>query len=69
MSTRTRKPQISWRKTFPGRGVNTEISPLRCASVEMTKGRGALPWESGRGQREFFLPLGGPQAHEILRSR
>jgi hypothetical protein len=30
------------RKTFPRRGINTEISPLRCASVEMTKGRGAL---------------------------
>jgi hypothetical protein len=31
------------RKTFPGRGVNTEISPLRFASVEMTKVRAALP--------------------------
>jgi hypothetical protein len=35
------------RKRFPGRGVNTEISPLRFAPVEMTKGRATLPWESG----------------------
>jgi hypothetical protein len=30
-------------KTFPGKSIHTEISPLRCASVEMTKGRAALP--------------------------
>jgi hypothetical protein len=30
------------RKTFPRRGINTEISPLRYAPVEMTKGRAAL---------------------------
>jgi hypothetical protein len=31
------------RKTSPGRGVNTEISPLRYAPVEMTKVRATLP--------------------------
>jgi hypothetical protein len=31
------------RKTFPRRGIHTEISPLRCAPVEMTKGRAELP--------------------------
>jgi hypothetical protein len=30
------------RKTFPRRAIHTEISPLRCAPVEMTKGRAAL---------------------------
>jgi hypothetical protein len=33
----------SGRKTFPRGSINTEISPLRCASVEMTKGTAALP--------------------------
>jgi phosphoglycolate phosphatase len=32
-------------KTFPRKSIHTEISPLRCASVEMTKGRAALPWK------------------------
>jgi hypothetical protein len=31
------------RKTFPRRGIHTEVSPLRCAPVEMTRGREALP--------------------------
>jgi hypothetical protein len=26
-------------KTFPRKSIHTEISPLRCAPVEMTKGR------------------------------
>ncbi|MEA3006563.1 MAG: hypothetical protein QOI94_1832, partial [Acidobacteriaceae bacterium] len=26
-------------KTFPRRSIHTEISPLRCAPVEMTKGK------------------------------
>jgi hypothetical protein len=38
----------SGRKTFPRRSINTEISPLRCASVEMTKGRADLPGECRR---------------------
>jgi hypothetical protein len=54
----------SGRKTSPGRGVNTEISPLRFASVEMTKVRATLPWESGLGQKTFFITLGGPQVHD-----
>ena len=39
------------RKTYPGRSVNTEVSPLRFASVEMTKVKAALPWEGGLVQR------------------
>jgi hypothetical protein len=31
------------RRTFPGKSIHTEISPLRFASVEMTKGSVALP--------------------------
>jgi hypothetical protein len=34
------------------------------ASVEMTKGRVALRWESGLGQKVLFITLGGPQAHD-----
>jgi hypothetical protein len=41
------------RKTFPGRGINTEISPLRYASVEMTKERAALPWRAASDRRRF----------------
>jgi hypothetical protein len=33
----------SARKTFSRRSIHTEISPLRYASVEMTKGRTVLP--------------------------
>jgi len=29
-------------KTFPRKSIHTEISQLRCASVEMTKGRAAF---------------------------
>jgi hypothetical protein len=36
-------PGTHRRKTFPRRGIHTEISPLRCAPVEMTKERAALP--------------------------
>jgi hypothetical protein len=49
----------SCRKTFPGRGVNTEISPLRYASVEMTKGRTALPWRATLDRRRFSSPWVG----------
>jgi hypothetical protein len=38
----TGNPRTLGRKTFPGRGVNTEISPLRFAPVEMTKGKGTV---------------------------
>jgi hypothetical protein len=46
-------------KTFPGRGINTEISPLRYAPVEMTKGRAALPERVVAGL-ELFITLDGP---------
>jgi hypothetical protein len=28
--------------------------------------RATLPWESGLGQKPFFITLGGPQAHDSL---
>jgi hypothetical protein len=31
------------KKTIPRKSIHTEISPLRCTSVEMTKGRAVLP--------------------------
>jgi hypothetical protein len=42
---------------FPRKSIHTEISPLRCAPVEMTKGRGALPCEEQSLNRNR---LGGP---------
>jgi hypothetical protein len=54
----------SGRKTSPRKSIHTEISPLRFASVEMTKGRGALPEREVAGQKAFFITLGGPQGHE-----
>jgi hypothetical protein len=30
----------------------------------MTKVREALPWESGLGQKAFFITLSGPPAHD-----
>jgi hypothetical protein len=46
-------------KTFPRKSLHTEISPLRYASVEMTKGRAALPERVVAEQRErrFSGPL------------
>jgi hypothetical protein len=40
------------------RGPLPQISPLRCASVEMTKGRAVLPGEVVAEQRPFFITLG-----------
>src|ERR1700728_4111072 len=52
-------------KTFPGKSIHTEISPLRCAPVEMTKGRAALPLSVVAEQSLFFINLGGPKAHNF----
>jgi hypothetical protein len=41
-----------------------QISPLRCAPVEMTKGRAALPETVVAEQDPFFIALGGPKAHD-----
>ena len=41
-----------------------QISPLRCAPVEMTKGRAALPLSVVAEQDPFFIALGGPKAHD-----
>src|SRR6202020_643411 len=51
----------SGRKTLPRKGPLTpQISPLRCAPVEMTKGRAALPATVVAEQDPFFIALGGP---------
>src|ERR1700734_1720367 len=55
----------SGRKTFPRKGPLTpQISPLRWAPVEMTKGRAALPATVVAEQDPFFIALGGPKAHD-----
>jgi hypothetical protein len=41
------------RKTFPRKSIHTEISPLRCASVEMTKGRAVLSWMAVADESRF----------------
>jgi hypothetical protein len=44
-----------FQKAFPRKSIHTEISPLRCAPVEMTKGRTALPGRVVAEQRPFFI--------------
>jgi hypothetical protein len=57
-------------KTLSRESIHTEISPLRFAPVEMTKGRGALPGTVVAGTGELVLiTLGRPKAHDFLRSR
>ena len=57
---------FSGRKTLPRGGPLTpQISPLRCAPVEMTKGRAALPATVVAEQDPFFITLGGPLAHDF----
>jgi len=46
-------------KTFPSESIPTEISPLRFASVEMTKGRVVLPGIVVAAQKPFFISLDG----------
>jgi hypothetical protein len=38
-----------------------QISPLRCASVEMTKKRPVLPGRVVAERKPFFITLGGPK--------
>jgi hypothetical protein len=47
------------------RDAGPQISPLRCAPVEMTKGRAALPLSVVAEQKLFFITLGGPKAHDF----
>ena len=51
-------------KHFQEGTAEPQISPLRCASVEMTKGRAVLPSTVVAGQEPFFITLGGPKAHD-----
>jgi hypothetical protein len=45
-------------KHFQERAAEPQISPLRCASVEMTKGRSVLPRNSGCGTGAVLHHLG-----------
>jgi hypothetical protein len=51
-------------KHFQGGAAEPQISPLRCASVEMTKGRAVPPSTVVAEQEPFFITLGGPKAHD-----
>jgi hypothetical protein len=44
------------RETFPRESIHTEMSPLRWASVEMTKGRAVLPVRGVAEQKPFSSP-------------
>jgi hypothetical protein len=45
-----------------GWSAEPQISPLRCAPVEMTKGRAVLRGTVVAEQKPFFITLGGPKA-------
>jgi hypothetical protein len=48
------------------RTAKPQISPLRFATVEMTKGRAVLPGRVAAEREPFFITLGGPKAHGTL---
>jgi hypothetical protein len=47
------------RKTFPRKSIHTEISPLRFAPVEMTKGKTVLPERVVAEWKPLCITLGG----------
>jgi hypothetical protein len=47
------------KKDFHEQTAGPQISPLRCASVEMTKGKAALPGRVVAEQEPFCITLGG----------
>jgi hypothetical protein len=51
-------------KHFQERTAGPQISPLRCAPVEMTKGRAVLPARLVAEQEPGFITLGGPKARD-----
>ena len=51
-------------KHFHEETAEPRISPLRFASVEMTKGRVVLPGRVVAEQKLFFITLGGLTAHD-----
>jgi hypothetical protein len=67
-STRTNLLRVttarSVEKHFQERTAEPQISPLRCAPVEMTKGRAVLPATVVAEQDAFFITMGGPQSHD-----
>jgi hypothetical protein len=53
-------PVFTWKsevETSPRESIHTEISPLRFAPVEMTKGRGGAPMEISLPNRTVSAPL------------
>ena len=53
-----RRPMIPLSKNISKKGP--QISPLRCAPVEMTKGKAVPPSTVVVEQEPFFITLGGP---------
>ena len=49
-----------WKHISKKEPLTPQISPLRCASVEMTKGRAALPATVVAEQDRFFIALTSP---------
>src|ERR1700733_2375662 len=65
LATRRRESGYALSKNISREGPLTpQISPLRCAPVEMTKGRAALPLSVVAEQDPFFIAMGGPKAHD-----
>jgi hypothetical protein len=59
-----RRPMTPLSKNISRKGPLTQISPLRCAPVEMTKGRAVLPAKLVAKQEPGFITLGGPKARD-----
>jgi hypothetical protein len=62
LAARSRKSGYALSTNISKKGP--QISPLRCAPVEMTKGRVVPPWTVVAEQEPFFITLGGPKAHD-----
>src|ERR1700679_3702084 len=52
--------RYSFKNIFREGPLTPQISPLRCAPVEMTKGRAALPLSVVAEQDPFFIALTSP---------
>ncbi len=68
--TRKKKPQISPLRYALSKNISRKGRQHRDLSTALRFGRddkvrATLPWESGLGQKAFFITLGGPQAHDF----
>ena len=48
------------------RTAEPQVSPLRCAPVEMTKGKAVLPGRIVAEQEPLFISLGEPTGHDYF---